>query len=175
MDSTKPSSPAAALPEAERRTLRAIAVFEAAKGLAALAAVAGLLDLMHHDVKRLALELIGRFGLNADARFPSMLLHYAELLPGVDVRMVMLMAAGYIALRWLEAYGLWNDRPWGELLGALSGALYIPFEIQHLVHRPSLAGAVVFAFNVFLVIYLVITLWRRRKVQGAMGPGSRPG
>ncbi len=150
-------------PVAKRRTLRAIAVFEAIKGTAALAAIIGVLDLMHHDVRHLAIELIGRFGLNPDARYPSILLHYADLLPDANVRSLVFLAVGYIFVRLLEAYGLWNDRAWGEWLGALSGGFYIPFEIGHLMHRLSVSSIVVLAGNVFVVGFLVFQLWRRRK------------
>ena len=149
-------------PIAKRRALRAIAVFEAIKGIAALAAIIGVLDLMHRDVRHLAMELIGRFGLDPDARYPSLLLHYADLLPGTNVRSLVLLALGYILVRLLEAYGLWNDRAWAEWLGALSGGLYIPFEIGHLMHRPSVISAVVLVGNVFVVSFLVFQLWGRR-------------
>ena len=139
-----------------------IAVFEAIKGVAAFAALIGLLDLMHHDVHHLALELIGHFKLNPDARYPSLVLHYADLLPGANVRSLVFLAFGYIAVRALEAYGLWNDRAWGEWLGALSGGLYLPFEMGHLVHRPSIINAAVLAGNVFVVGFLAYRLWRRR-------------
>ena len=145
-----------------RRALHAIALFEALKGLAALAALIGVLDLLHHDVRHLAMELIGRFGLDPHARYPTLLLHYADLLPGANVQAVLLLGAGYIALRWAEAYGLWNDLAWGEWLGALSGALYLPFEISHLVQRTSLGGWAVLAGNLALVVYLVTVLLRRR-------------
>ena len=147
---------------ANRRALRAIAVFEALKGIAALAAIAGVLDLMHHDVRHLALELIGRFRMNPDGRYPSILLHYADLLPGADVRSLLWLGFGYILLRVLEAYGLWNYRVWGEWIGALAGGLYIPFELAHLVHRPSLISAAVLAGNVLVVGFLAYQLWRRR-------------
>jgi uncharacterized membrane protein (DUF2068 family) len=150
-------------PAAKRRTLRAIAVFEAIKGIAALAAIIGVLDLMHRDVRHLAVELIGRFGFNSHAHYPSILLHYADLLPNADVRALVFLALGYILVRLLEAYGLWNDRAWGEWLGALSGGFYIPFEIRHLMHRPSVITAVVLAGNVFMVSFLVFQLWRRRR------------
>jgi uncharacterized membrane protein (DUF2068 family) len=150
-------------PNAQRRTLRIIAGFEALKGLAALAALAGVLDLMHHDARQIAVELIGRFNLNAEHRFPSMLLHYAELLPGVPTSTVVGLGVGYILIRWIESYGLWYDRSWGELFGALSGALYIPFEVRHLVHKPSVVTVLVLAMNVFLVVYLALTLVRRRR------------
>ncbi len=148
---------------AERRALRTIAVFEAIKGIAALAAIIGVLNLMNRDVRHLAIELIGRFGFNPDARYPSLLLHYADLLPGANVRLMVLLAFCYIILRLLEAYGLWNERAWGEWLGALSGGIYIPFEIGHLVQRPSVVISVVLASNILVVSFLVFELWRRRK------------
>ncbi len=144
-----------------RRTLRAIAVFEGIKGIAALAAVVGILDLAHHDVRHLAIELIGHFHFNPDAHFPPILLRYADLLPGADLRSLVLLAAGYILARLLECYGLWNDRAWGEWLGTLSGGLYVPFELGHLMHRPSVITGLVLGLNVFLVSFLAHQLWQK--------------
>jgi uncharacterized membrane protein (DUF2068 family) len=148
---------------ATRHVLHTIAAFEALKGLAALAGIIGVLDLMHHDVRHLAIELIGRFGLNPYARYPSLLLHYADLLPGADVRSLVFLAVLYISIRLLEAYGLWNDRAWGEWLAALSGGLYIPFEFGHLMHRASVISATVLVANVCVVGFLARQLWLRRK------------
>jgi uncharacterized membrane protein (DUF2068 family) len=159
----QPFSPGQAHPVARRRTLRAIAAFEALEGFAALAAVVGLVDLLHHDVRHLVIELIGRFHLTPDARFPSILLHYAELLPNADVRPLVVIASAYIVIRFLQAYGLWHERAWGEWLGALSAGLYVPFEVRHLVHRPSFISAAVLAGNLFVVGFLGYQLWRRRK------------
>ena len=161
-DSVRTRPVEATPPVAMRRSLRAIAIFEAIKGLAAFAAVIGVLDLMHRDVRRLAIAMIGHFGLNPNDHYPSILLHYADLLPDADVRSLVPLALGYILVRLLEAYGLWNDRAWGEWLGALSGGLYIPFEIGHLMHRPSVINAAVLAGNCCVVGYLVFRLWRRR-------------
>jgi uncharacterized membrane protein (DUF2068 family) len=146
---------------ATRRALRTIAVFEAIKGLAVLAAVAGALDLMHRDVRHLAMDLIGHFGLNPDARYPSMLLHYAELLPQADVRSLLSIALAYILVRLLEAYGLWNDKAWAEWLAALSGGIYIPFEIGHLAHRFSAVSLLVLAANVLVVGFMLYRLRSR--------------
>lgn len=149
-------------PVAKRRALRAIAVFEAIKGITAFAALVGVLDLMHHDVRHLAIELIGRFGLDPSAHYPSILLHYAELVPNADIHSLVILACAYILVRLLEGYGLWNDLAWGEWLGALSGGLYIPFEVGHLIHRPSAIIGIVLAGNVFVVSFLAFQLWSRR-------------
>ncbi|MES2237297.1 MAG: DUF2127 domain-containing protein [Pseudomonadota bacterium] len=148
----------------QRRTLRAIAIYEAIKGTAALAVVIGVIDLMHHDVRRIAITLIGHFGLDPGAHYPSVLLHYADLLPGANVRLLVVIAIGYVALRMVEAYGLWNERVWGEWVAVLSGAFYIPVEMEHLVQRPSVISGVVLAANAFLVSYLAYQLWQRHKM-----------
>ena len=149
-------------PAGAQGALRAIALFEAAKGVAALAATVGILDLMHRDVQRLAIALIGRFGLDPDAHYPSLLMHYAGLVPHANVPLLVSLALGYILMRLLEAYGLWHDRAWGEWLGALSGGVYVPFELVHLAHKPTLINAAVLAGNVCTVAYLAFRLWRRR-------------
>jgi uncharacterized membrane protein (DUF2068 family) len=154
-------------PVATRRTLRAIAVFEGIKGIAALAAIVGVLDLMHHDVRHLAIELIGRFHLNPVAHYPSILLHYADILPHANLRSLVLLASVYISARLLECIGLWNGRAWAEWLGALSGGLYVPFEFAHLMHRPSVITGVVLVVNVFLVGFLAFQLWQRRHRAGS--------
>jgi uncharacterized membrane protein (DUF2068 family) len=142
-------------------------VFEAIKGVAAFAALVGVIDLMHRDVRHLAADLIGRFSLNPESRFPSMLLHYADLLPGADVRVMVSIAVLYITVRLAEAYGLWNDRSWGAWLGALSGGLYLPYEFAHLIHRPSAISVGVLTANAAVVAFLAIHLWRKRKMETA--------
>lgn len=148
-------------PDARRRALHAIALFEGVKGLAALAAGLGLLGLLHYDVHRLALALLWRFHLDPQMHYPELLLHYADLLNGIDLRTLAPVAVAYIALRWLEAWGLWKEKAWAEWLAALSGALYIPLEVAHLVHRPGLINAGVLLANIGVVTFMAFQLWRR--------------
>lgn len=152
-------------PPGQRRVLRTIAAFEATKGLAALAGLIGVLDLLHHDVRHLAVELIGRFGLNPEDHYPSLLLHYADLLPDANVHALIAVACAYIAVRLLEAYGLWRDRAWAEWLATLSGGLYVPFEYDHLLRHVNIINGLVLAANVAIVSFLVWQLWRRRQGQ----------
>lgn len=147
--------------------LRAIAVFEAVKGLAAMAAGIGLLGLLHHDLHQLALALLWRFHLDPALHLPNLLLHYADLLSAINLRTLAPVAIGYISIRLAEAWGLWMDKVWAEWLGALSGALYIPLEIAHLMHRTTVAGVAVFLGNVAMVAFLVFQLWQRRRRQSS--------
>jgi uncharacterized membrane protein (DUF2068 family) len=145
----------------QRSALHAIAIFEATKGLAALAGLIGVLDLLHRDVRGVVLTLIGRFGLDPEAHYPSLLLHYADLLPDTDVQMLLMLASAYIALRFIEATGLWLGKAWGEYLGALSGGIYIPFEIMHFIDAPTWMNAFIVALNAIIVAYLTHALWQR--------------
>ena len=74
-------------------TLHLIALFEALKGVAAIAAGLGLLSLAHHDLQALAHALIGHFHWDPEAHYPRMLLDEAALLANTDLRQVVLLLA----------------------------------------------------------------------------------
>lgn len=147
----------------EGRALRAIAVFEAFKGLLALAALLGLLKLLHRDLHVLALTLIGRLGLDPEARLPTLVLHQADVLQSVSPGLLAGLGLAYVAVRWAEAWGLWRKQRWGEWLGALSGALYLPFEVRHLLHKPGLLAAAVLLLNLTVVLFLAWELRQHRR------------
>ncbi len=143
-------------------TLHAIALFEGAKGVAAIAASVGLLSLAHHDVRAMAYALIGHFHLDPDAHYPRMLLDDATLLANENLRQAVLLAWLYASIRLLEGYGLWKDRAWAEWLASLSGAVYLPLELSHLVKHTTAINGIVLIGNVLVVAYMVVRLWRRR-------------
>lgn len=169
------TAPARAEDGAGLRALRTIAGFEALKGTVALLAGAGLLGLVHHDLHRFAVSLIGHVGLTPGERYPAMLLSRIDLWAREDLRWLLLAITAYAALRFVEAYGLWTGRAWGEALGALSGGLYIPFELWHWMHRPSLAATAVIAVNAAVVAYLVWRLWTRPRRNAGDAPGGGGG
>jgi Predicted membrane protein (DUF2127) len=57
----------------------------------------------------------------------------------------------------VEAVGLWQGRRWGEYFAMVATSLGLPFEIYDLAAKTSATGAVLFAINLTLVLYLVIT------------------
>jgi uncharacterized membrane protein (DUF2068 family) len=144
-----------------RSALRAIAIFDVVMGLAALAGLIAVLGLLHHDVRALVMSLIDRFGLDSESHYPSLLLHYADVLPNTNVPMLVLLFCAFIVLRFVEATGLWLGKVWGEYLGALSGGIYIPFEVAHWVREPAWLSACVVLFNVVIVGYLTHALLQR--------------
>ncbi len=149
-------------PIAEREALRAIALFEAIKGLGALTISLGALALVHSDLRAIVVNLLGTVGMDPEAQYPAMLLHYVDVFTETNKVPLAFLVAGYVAVRLAEAWGLWYQRPWGEWLGALSGALYVPLEIRHLLRKQDWSSFLLLAFNLAVVGYLGWLLWRRR-------------
>jgi uncharacterized membrane protein (DUF2068 family) len=147
------------------KALLSIALFEVLKGMAALAASVGLLSLAHHDVQALAYALLGHFHVDPESHFPRMLLDDIRALQNADIRQVVLLAWAYAALRLTEGYGLWRDRVWAEWLAAVSGAVYVPLELSHLVVHPTVMNVVILVVNVAVVAYMVVRLRRRRSAR----------
>ena len=144
------------------KTLQAIAIYEAIKGLLALLLIMGLVSLLHQDIRHVVLNIIGHFGLNAQAHYPSLVLHWADVLNDSNQQSLFLLGTAYVVLRLIEAYGLWFGHVWSEWLAALSGSIYLTFEARHMWHVPSWSSLLIFFFNALMVIYLAYRLWSRQ-------------
>lgn len=139
-----------------------MALFEAAKGVAALLGLLGLLGLLHHDLHKLALELIGHVGLRPAQRYPALLLDMADKLNVTPVHTLVLLGGLYASVRFVEAWGLWRDKAWGEWFGVVASGVYIPLEVQHILRHTTWQAMLVLAFNVALVLVLLARLMQRR-------------
>jgi uncharacterized membrane protein (DUF2068 family) len=146
--------------------IRVVALFEAFKGVVVLLAASGLLSLIHKDVHAVATTLIEHLHLNPASRYPRIFLDATSNLH--DSRLVWLaVGAGvYAFVRLVEAYGLYGEKAWAEVLAAVSGAIYVPFELAELFHRPTWHGALLLAINLLVVALMVGALLQRRKRLG---------
>lgn len=145
-----------------RGALRAVAVLEAAKGLLVLATGFGLLSLVHRDVQALAERLVLHAHFNPASRYPRIFL---ELAADVTQGRLVLLAAGataYALVRFVEAYGLWRARGWAEWFAALSGSVYVPFELVGLMRHPSALGVALILLNLLVVAAMLLALHARR-------------
>jgi len=144
------------------RTLRIIAIFVILKGLAAVAASWGLLSVAHHNFRHFAYWLINYFHLNLDAYYLNTIYNFTDLLANENLRTLVLTTWGYAAIRFTEGYGLWKSRVWAEWLAALSGGVYLPLEIGHLIKHVSIINTAVLMTNAAVVAYMIFRLrWRR--------------
>ncbi len=140
------------------KSLRAIAIFEAAKGLLVLLAGFGLLSLIHRDLETMAESLVRHLHLNAASRYPHIFIDLASRTTDTRLWMYALAAAAYSILRLLEAYGLWKERRWAEWLAVLSAGFYLPFEVRHLLHRPTWLVFAAFAANLAIIAVMIHSL-----------------
>jgi uncharacterized membrane protein (DUF2068 family) len=150
----------------ERRThtdppgLRAVATLEAVKGLVVLLAGFGAFALIHHDVQAVAESLVRHSHLNPARHIPRIFLSAAGKMTDARLWMLAAGALAYSAVRFAESWGLWRARRWAEWLGALSGGIYVPFEVVSLFARPTPLKAVTLLANVAIVAYLAVLLTR---------------
>jgi uncharacterized membrane protein (DUF2068 family) len=140
------------------RVLRTVAVFEAAKGLLVLTVGFGLFSLLHHDIQALAEQLVTHFHLDPAGHYPHIFIELAAQVNDGRLWMLSGFALLYTIVRLVEAYGLWHARSWAEWLAALSGGIYIPFELREVWHRPGLITAATLAVNVLIVLFMIYGL-----------------
>jgi uncharacterized membrane protein (DUF2068 family) len=141
-----------------RRPVRAVALLEAAKGALVVVAGAGVLPLLHRHAQAIAEALVAHLHLNPAKHYPRILIDAAGRLQ--DARLVTLAAFAllYAVLRFIEAFGLWRNRRWAEWLAALSGGVYIPFEIEHLLRRPDALSVAALSINALVVAFMAYAL-----------------
>jgi uncharacterized membrane protein (DUF2068 family) len=150
------------LPLDQRNLLCTIAIYQLIKGIAAIIASIGLLNMTHQNILHFTSLLINFFHLDSDAHYFKTLFDYTDLLNNDDLHLIVLMACGYAAIRFAEGYGLWRNRAWAEWLAAVSGSIYLPIEISHLLKHASIINIVVLTTNLAVVAYMIYRLrWRR--------------
>jgi uncharacterized membrane protein (DUF2068 family) len=144
--------------------MRAIAIFEGAKGAMVLLAGLGVLAFLHRDLQVAADQFVRHLHLNPASRYPRIFLDAAAATNDSGILTLAAGAAGYSAVRFVEAYGLWYARPWAELFAAASGAMYMPFEVYSWLHSHHWHAALAFALNLAVVVFMIYALMRRRKL-----------
>ena len=151
-------TPPAAIDERSSRAgLRAVATFEAAKGVAVVALGIFLL-LVHSHAEDFTASLLFHLHIDPDRSVSHALLNAAEKLS--DARLITIAAAvlSYATVRFVEAWGLWNRRVWAEWFALLSGALYLPWECLKLAERVDIERVGVLGINIAIILYM---LWVR--------------
>ena len=139
--------------------LRAIAAFEAIKGVVVLALGLGLLGLINKDLEHTAENLLYHLHVNAEHHLGRVILHAASTT--TDGRLWALAggALAYSTVRFIEAWGLWNRRVWAEWFALLSCAMYMPVEILKLGEHPNWMHFAVFFGNLAIFLYMLWVRW----------------
>ena len=75
---------------------------------------------------------------------------------------IAILASVMGVLRWVEAGGIWFNQSWAQWLAVFSGFIYIPFEINELIHRFSWPMVLILLINTVIVTYLLYVLHAKR-------------
>ena len=156
----------------ERRALRAIALFEAAKGLLVILVGLGFVTLVKGDIGDLAEDLVRLAHLNPAHQYPKIFIDAANNLADKQMTELAMLAGAYVLLRFVQAYGLWFERVWGEWLTMFAGGLYIPLEINELVNGVTPLRMAALLINIAVVVFIVRLRLIERKRKNP--EGGRP-
>jgi len=136
--------------------VRTVASFEFAKGIVVALAGLGIFRMRHKDIWGLAESLLEFLHVNPHAHFVGVFIDLVSRLSDVHLWKIAAVAAVYVTLRFVEAYGLWYTRPWAEWLAIASGSIYIPFEVADLLRRPDWIRILIIAINLAIVLYMAM-------------------
>jgi len=134
-----------------------------------IVAATGLLTVAHQNIQDLAARLIEHSHLNPASKYPQIFIDAAGRLQDTRVVLLALGAAVYSLVRLAEAYGLYREKAWAEVLAAASAAIYMPIEIYEWFHHPTWFRAGIFVINVAVVAVMLLALYHRRQARSAIG------
>jgi uncharacterized membrane protein (DUF2068 family) len=152
-----------------RDAVRAIAVFEAAKGALVLAIGTGLLSMIHRDLEPLAAQLLSHLRLDPASRYPRIFADAAAAMTDGRLRLLAVGAAAYALLRFVEAYGLWQGKRWAVWFAAITAAIYIPFELYEVAHRVTALAIGALVLNIFVIALMCVRVRRTDLDAGRSG------
>lgn len=144
--------------------VRAVAMFEASKGILAIVVASSLLTLARGGSQQAMQRMIDLLHLDPAQDYPRMLLAAAT-----DSNVILMASGGfaYASVRFIEAYGLWFGRRWAEWFAALSGAIYIPFELYELARDVNWVTLSALGINLLIVGYMSLILYRSKAAERA--------
>jgi len=128
----------------------------------------GLLGLIHHDVQEAGEELVRHFHLSPSSRYPHIFLELTAKVTDGWLWMLALGSLLYASMRFAEAYGLWRDKAWAEWLAAISGAIYVPFEVVELAKKITGLRLASLLVNLVIVVYMLAVLRRRPRIEAGV-------
>jgi len=147
----------------QRRILRTVASFECVKGIFVLLMGATAVVLVHKDVWLMAESLLALFHVNTDRHSAQVFLDFADSITDARLWAAARIAFAYAALRFAEAYGLWNERTWAEWVAFVSGTLLLPLEVRELWRGLTVWRCVLFAGNLIVVAYMLYVILANRR------------
>jgi uncharacterized membrane protein (DUF2068 family) len=157
----------------QRRVLRAVAGLEFFKGVFVVLMGICAIALVHKDAWLIAESLLALLHIGTDRRSAQIFLDFADSVTDARLWAAARIAFAYAALRFTEAYGLWNARTWAEWVALVSGALLLPLEVRQLFRGITFFRCALLVGNLAIVCYMLyVILESRRDRRNAMPPSQ---
>jgi uncharacterized membrane protein (DUF2068 family) len=102
-------------------------------------------------------SLFHQVGYNIDKSKFVGLIHRALTLSPAAIKLVAGVLALYAVIEIIEGFGLWLARRWGEYFAMVATSLGVPYEVYELTLKVTVTKSLLFAVNLALVLYLVLT------------------
>ena len=150
--------------KASSESIKAVAIYEIVKGVGALIA-AGALGLWHRDLD----QWLATATQTWQRYFGQLLVPQVESTVALAQKasknwtLFLLFIFVYISLRFIEAYGLWQDKTWAYWFSVIGYGIFIPIELYYLIVSPFDW----FKLGILLLsIVIVIVVYRNMKRKG---------
>ena len=101
-------------------------------------------------------------GIASNDPFLQMVFAWLGSFNQAQILSIAVLACLMGALRWVEAGGIWFNQSWAQWLAVFSGFIYIPFEVNELIHRFSWLMVVILFINTLIVADLLYVLYAKR-------------
>jgi len=148
--------------------VRTVATVELTKGIIVMLAGLGLLTMRHKNIWGVAESLLEFLHVNPYHHYVGVFIDLVYRISDVRLWKLALVASIYVIIRFIEAYGLWYTLPWAEWMAAITGGIYIPFEVDDFIRRPSGFRLLVIVGNLLIVLYMLyLRLEAERKKRAA--------
>ncbi len=145
-------------------SIKAVAVYEIVKGVGALMA-AGALALWHSDLDQWLATVTQTWQQYFGQLLAAQVENTVELAQKASKNwtLFLLLIFAYASLRFIEAYGLWQDKTWAYWFSVIGYGVFIPIELYYLFTGPFDW----FKLGIFLLnVVIVIVVYRNMKRKG---------
>ena len=148
-NAASPSLPGASELSGPDKGIRAIALWEGAKGILGFALALAIWFFLDRGLMGFVQQCLSLVHLDP------------AWVTGHGIRLAGVIALLYACLRFIAAFGLWREYAWAKWYSILGAVLYFPFLLRECLHGPTLAKAGMLAFNVGMISYLTWSVLRQ--------------
>ncbi len=147
-------------------SIKAVAIYEIIKGLGALLGAVALW-LWHTDLERWLASATTSWQHQFDELLATQVVSVVELAKKASQNwtLFLLLIIAYASLRFIEAYGLWQDKTWAYWFSVIGYGVFIPVELYYLIAKDFDW----FKLSIFVLnIIIVVVVYRNMKQKGLL-------